>query len=276
MRMTILKRSLRIALPALLLAGGCKGDDEMATETASTADTAAPSIGDPTESTDTDTGGGGDGGGGGTGTTGEQPTTGADPTAPTTGEPVPCDTSEGCTGMGGSEVASTTLPFFRGEVCISDKLRTGDPLAITVSTCVHPCLKTDGYSFKWVYRCTDGVCEAGLVFYHPNVTGSMCPADVFGAFDPAGCTFTKPAALAIKLPDTMGDASLLMPFLTNDDAAAIDGGESDNDAVWARVDSHVQAAERRLPISFAAENPAPPAACTAGEPGCTCRKIGVP
>ena len=275
--MTIWKRSLRIGVPALLLAGGCSGGDETATESQSTSETTATSTGgDPTEAGETDTGGGGDGGGGGTGTTGEQPTTGDDPTAPTTGEPVPCDTPEGCTAMGGGEVASTTLPFFRGEVCISDKLRTGDPLAISVSTCVHPCLKTDGYAFKWVYRCTDGVCEAGLVFYHPNVTGSMCPADVFGAFDPAGCQFTPPAALAITLPDTMGDASLLMPFLTNEDAAAIDGGDSENAAVWGRIDGHMQASERRLAINFAAENSEPPATCTNGEPGCTCSKIGVP
>jgi hypothetical protein len=274
--MMILKRSLRMGLPLLLLASGCKDNEEAATESQSTGDTTAPSTGTPTEAGDSDSGGGGGGSGGGTGTTQEQPTTGSDPTAPTTGEPVPCDTPEGCTAMGGGEVTNTTLPFFRGEVCISDKLRTGDPLAISVTTCVHPCLKADGYGFNWVYRCTDGLCEAGLVFYHPNVTGSMCPADVFGAFDPAGCTFTPPAALSIKLPDTIGDASLLMPFLTNDDAAAIDGGDSENAAIWARIDGHTQASERRLPLNFAAENPAPPATCAAGEPGCTCRKIGVP
>lgn len=217
---------------------------------------------------DTDTGGA-------TGT-GEVPTTG-DATGPVTGEPpVPCETPEGCTAMGSGEIASTTVPLFRGEVCLSDELRPGDPLALSVSTCAHPCLKITNFAFKWVYRCQDEGCELGFVFYHAGVTGSECPSDVFGEFDPALCVFTDPAPLTITPPETTGEVSLLLPFLTNEDAGAIAGGDDESSSVWARVDAHMQAQGRRLPMNFAAENPAPPASCVAGTPGCTCSKIGLP
>lgn len=259
--MTIMKRSLRVGLPVLILACSCKDGEEMTT--ASSSSGAATSAG-----SDTDTGA--------ATATGERPTTG-DPTGPVTGEPpVPCETPEGCTAMGSGEIASTTVPFFRGEVCLSDKLRPGDPLALSVSTCAHPCLTIANFAFKWVYRCQDGGCELGFVFYHAGVTGSGCPEDVFGEFDPALCEFTEAVPLTITPPETTGAASLLMPFITNDDAAAIAGGDNESSSVWARIDAHAQAPGRRLPIDFAAENPAPPAACAADTPGCTCSKIGLP
>jgi len=259
--MMIMKRSLRAGLSALILVCSCKDGEEMTTASSSTE--AASSTG-----SDMDTGGA-------TGT-GEVPTTG-DATGPVTGgPPVPCETPEGCTAMGSGEIASTTVPLFRGEVCLSDKLRPGDPLALSVSTCAHPCLTITEFAFKWVYRCQDEACELGFVFYHAGVTGSECPPDVFGEFDPALCVFTDPALLTITPPETTGDASLLLPFLTNEDAGAIAGGDNESSSVWARVDAHMQAPGRRLPMNFAAENPAPPASCAAGTPGCTCSKIGLP
>ncbi len=263
--MTIMKRSLRVGLPVLILVCGCKDGEEMTTASSSTG-AASSTVGATGSATDT---------GGATGT-GEVPTSG-DPTGPVTGEPpVPCETPEGCTAMGSGEIASTTVPFFRGEVCLSDKLRPGDPLALSVSTCTHPCLTITNFAFKWVYRCEGAACELGFVFYHPEVTGSECPSDVFGEFDPALCVFTDPAPLTITPPEATGDVSLLLPFLTNDDATAIAGGDNESSSVWARVDAHMQAPGRRVVMNFAADNPQPPAACTAEMPGCTCSKIGLP
>lgn len=269
-----LVRSLRGALPLLLLAGGCKGEEGTtegaSSDAASTADTQGATEGAPTSGTGEATEGVPTGG------TGEAPTTGDDPTAPTTGEPVPCDSPEGCTGIGSGEIASTVVPFFRGEVCLNDKLRPDDPVVLSLSTCVHPCLATQGYAFKWVYRCTSGVCEFAVVSTHAGVTGSQCPADVFGAFDPAGCKFIGPDALEISKSGTQGSVSLLLPFLSNEDAAAIAGGDNEGPSVWARIDAHVQAQERRVTLDFSPGHPAPPASCAEGSPGCTCHAILLP
>ncbi len=167
-----------------------------------------------------------------------------------------------------------TLPFFRGRVCASDSLQPGDAVAVSVSTCVHPCLTVETFKQKWVYRC-EGECEVALVFYHPEVTGAACPADVFGAFNPAICDFVGPTQVSLAVPETMGPASLLLPFMSNDDVAAILGGDDTGPAVWARIDAHTQAPGRRVPLDFAAGNAAAPMACGEGMAGCTCVDIGL-
>ena len=264
-----LARGLRGTLPlVLVLAGGCKGEEGTTEGASSEAGSTAGTQGETTQATST---GGVEGSG-----TEEVPTTGEDPTAPTTGEPVACDTPEGCTGVGSGEIASTVVPFFRGEVCLNDKLRPDDPVVLSLSTCVHPCLATQGYAFKWVYRCVNGACEFAVVNYHAGVTGSQCPADVFGAFDPAGCKFIGPDALEISKAGTMGSVSLLLPFLSNEDAAAIAGGDNEGPSVWARIDAHAQADERRVTLDFSPTNPGPPASCAEGTPGCTCHAIMLP
>lgn len=252
----------------LLVAGGCQKDD------AETAGQDASSGTGATGTTMTPTGEGtaaGTEGGTGTGgvlTTTEPPTTGD--------EPVVCDTPEGCTGMGEGDLEALTLPFFRGRVCVSDTVQPGAALAVSVSTCVHPCLKFAGFKQKWVYRCEDAGCEVGLVFYHPDTTGTACPADVFGEFDPALCNFVEPPIqLDITPPETTGAASLLMAFMTNDDVAAILGGDDEGMSVWSRIDTHAQAPERRLALDFAAENPEAPADCGEGVAGCLCADIGL-
>lgn len=216
-------------------------------------------------------------------TTESDPTTDADPTtassAPTGVEPVPCDGPEGCTDMGEGDLEPFVLPFFRGTVCVSDAVQPGDALALAVTTCAHPCLKVGGYAFKWVNRCTGGQgidCEIGLALFHPDSTGAACPPDVFGEFDPALCEDAGPILLTIKPPPTEGAAKLLMPFLSNDDVTAIDGGQNDADSVWGFIDSHAQADERRIALEFSADNDPAPAECGEGVPGCTCAKIGLP
>ena len=298
---------LRRCLPLLLVvAVGCKNDDGETSESAST----SASTGTPTGAgTDTDTGeasvtagvteataeptgGSGSASGSATGTptstdtgimtTTESMTSEAMTTEPmtTTGVvPVPCDGPEGCTDMGEGDLDPFVLPFFRGTVCVSDAVKPGDPLALSVTTCAHPCLNVPGFKFKWAFRCKGGQgidCEVGLAFFHPNTTGAACPPDVFGEFDPAICEDVGPTTLTIKPPATEGDVSFLMPFLSNADVAAIDGGMNDAASVWAMVDSHGQTDGRRIPLSFAADNPAAPAACGEGMPGCTCSAIGLP
>ncbi len=259
-------RSLRQALLLLapLCMSACKGDDEQATA-ASEATTGGMT------GTSGSTGAGAE-----DGTTQGVPTTTADPTAPTTGEPVACDSPEGCTAMGGGEITSTTVPLFRGKLCVSDALRPGDALAVSVSACMHPCLTSQALAFKWVYRCPEQGCQLALVVYYPEVTGSACPSDVFGEFDPAGCEFTGPDAIVITPPEAMGNVALLLPFLTNEDAGAIAGGDNESASVWARVDGHAQAADRSVTLDVSPGNAAPPMSCAEGTPGCTCSTIGLP
>lgn len=280
-----------LSFAALALAG-CQDKYEMVTQALQTNPTAeSASSGSGTE-TDSDTSGptGGvvtstqaDGSGDASaGTSGDAsgPTGSSDPSAPTTGEPVPCDSPEGCTGMGGGDLAPFTLPFFRGKVCVSDAVQPGDKLAVWVSTCAHPCLTVTSWKFKYVYKCTLMNCDLALEFYHPNTTGASCPADVFGEFPAGACEFTGPHAIntgVVNVGDTPleGTGSLLVPFFTNEDIAAIEGGEDDADSVWMRIDSHAQAEERKFPLTFAPGNAAAPASCGPDVAGCTCRDIGL-
>lgn len=239
---------------SVVLALGCQnGDDASGGEaTASVAST------------------GGSTGGGETTT----PTGGVVTTTVDTAEPVVCDTPEGCTAMAEGDLADVTLPFFRGTFCVSDAVKPGDELAISVTTCAHPCLTLAKYAFKWAKRCDADGCEAALAFYHPGVTGAACPADVFGEFDPAACVLAGPYTLGIQPMAQEGQGSLLLPFLTNADAAAIAGGE-EGAALWTRVDSHAQAVARRIAISYAVGNDSAPASCGEGVAGCKCSSVGL-
>lgn len=286
----LLVRSRRCLPLIFVVSLGCKGGDDEET----TADTAST----PATGTATDSGTGGTGSESGAptstpttsltevmtstedpsaGTGSASGSTGASSGVTTGSEPVPCDTPEGCTDMGEGDLDAFSLPFFRGTVCVSDAVQPGDALALAVTTCTHPCLAVSAFSFKWVYRCDGGDgCEVALAYFHPKTTGADCPSDVFGEFDPGLCEQYGPKTITIKPPKTDGAASLLLPFLTNADIAAIEGGQDDNAAVWGLVDAHTQAPGRRLALDFAADNDAAPATCGEGLPGCTCTKIGLP
>ncbi len=198
----------------------------------------------------------------------------------TTGEPVVCDSPEGCTGMGGGDLASFTLPFFRGKVCVSDAPQPGDPVAISMTTCVHPCLNVTAFKYKYLYRCDGAGCELGIVGYHPDTTGTKCPDDIFGEFPAEQCQDSGPYAITTSPlllgPDPFaGSGSLLVPFMTNADVEAIAGGDDASGSVWDRIESHDQAPERAFDMNFAADNQPAPLACSEGVPGCTCRDIGL-
>ena len=205
--------------------------------------------------------------------TGDVLTTTEDP-GPTTAEPVACDTPEGCTAMEEGDLSGVTLPFFRGTFCVSDEVKPGDTLAVSVAACVHPCLDVNAFAFKWANRCDGDGCEVALALYYSDVVGTACPSDVFGEFDPAACVFTGPHALGIQPPAKEGAGALLLPFLTNADAAAIAGGE-EGAAIWTRADAHAQDPTRRIAISYAASNAAAPAACGEGMSGCKCSSVGL-
>jgi hypothetical protein len=208
-------------------------------------------------------------------TTGGSSTTGWDPTA-TTGAPAACDDPEDCTGEGSGDFAKFVLPFFRGEVCTADKLRPGDMLPISWNPCVHPCIDPQKYGWRYLVRCTGGVgCTIAFMQYYREATGSDCPSDVFAKFNPDGCKYIGPHKGLSEGLQSFGypEDALLVPFITNEDAAAVAALEPSAD-VWMRIDGHTQADDRTIPLSVSDQNPAPPTECGPGVPGCTCKQIG--
>ena len=270
--------STRVLVCGVLLVGsGCADKYEMVTaalmtDPESTGLTTGSSTGEATTPTPTDSGDpSGDPTGG---------ATDADPTEATTAAPVTCDTPEGCTDQGEGDVGPLTLPFFRGMVCVSDEIRPGDKLAVSISACVHPCLEVSGYKFKSLFRGADVGVEMALAYYYPEVTGTACPPDVFGEFTADACVYTTPKTLGIGPVINNGDpyaggGTFTVPFLTNDDVAGFAAGDDDAATVWTRIESHMQASDRSFPVTFDASNAAAPAECGEGVAGCTCRAIGL-
>lgn len=201
-----------------------------------------------------------------------------DPTADTTGAPATCDGPEECTAEGSGDVGPLTLPFFRGVVCVSDKVQPGDKVAFSVSQCSHPCLDVSGYGFKYSVRGgPDSTVEAALAHYYTEVTGTACPSDVFGEFPAEACVLGSPLKSSmnpiLQNDDPFaGSGVFLVPFLTNDDAAAV---KADTKVLWDKADAHAQAEARAFALSFDAGNSPAPAECGEGVAGCTCRSIGL-
>lgn len=208
------------------------------------------------------------------------PSSDPDPTADTTGAPVTCDTPESCTAEGEGDISPLALPFFRGMVCVSDNVKPGEKIAMSFSTCAHPCLDVGGFKYKWTTRNTADGFEVAVVFYHPGTSGSSCPPDVFGEFPAEACVFAGPTQVTIgplNVGDNPaeGDATLVVPFFTNAEAAAYDAGMDDGATVWANVAMHMQASDRLFPITLDAGNTSAPEACGEGVGGCTCRAVGL-
>lgn len=210
-----------------------------------------------------------------TSTTATSETTGWDPTA-TTGPPATCDAPDDCTGMGEGDLSTFVLPFFRGEVCYADKLRPGDGLPISWNPCVHPCIDPQKSGWRYLVRCSGGVgCEIAFLQYYREATGTDCPSDVFAKFNQTGCKYLGPHYGLSEGLKSFGypDDKLLVPFITNEDATAVNALEPAAD-VWTRIDGHTQSPDRYIPLSVSADNPAPPTQCGPGVPGCTCKEIG--
>lgn len=288
----------------LAIAAGCQDNYMMVTaaldtvsesstigSSGSTSETGGTTSNEPTSGPTTSGGGGSDSHSGGTdssgtGSTGTDPTggtttstttdtTGWDPTA-TTGAPVTCDAPGECTGEGSGDLGPLVLPFFRGEVCVSDTLRPNDPLAISWNPCVHPCIDPKKLGWRYLVRCEGGVaCEIAFMQYYREAMGSNCPSDVFAKFNPDACKYAGPHKGLTEGLKNFGypDDKLIVPFLTNEDAAAVSMLEPSGQ-VWARIDGHPQSEDRYFALSVSDQNPAPPSECGPGVPGCTCKKVG--
>ncbi|MGB1699123.1 MAG: hypothetical protein ACPHRO_04150, partial [Nannocystaceae bacterium] len=131
------------------------------------------------------------------------------------GESGQCSSDEDCTGRGTvcelttsecipiSKDYSTTaepsppmsfsdkaIPFFRGRICSApnQEVQTGSPVPVTFQPCLHPCISTNSYQYHNQYFCTGGSCDAFSVFWAVG-SSENCPADAWGEFDPAMCSY---------------------------------------------------------------------------------------
>ncbi len=270
-----------LLLPALALAsGGCEGPHKDLVDCAIMSPECGGTAGgtDLTDATDVSTtaatsaGPESSAGPGGTGGTGGA-STGGWP------DPVSCDGPPDCTDQGGGDLGPVTMPFFRGQVCVPSSVRAGDPIPMRVTACRHPCLAVSQFAYKHMFRCDlndDPACEAAANVRFPNVTGSGCPDDVWGKFDMSYCSDYGPIDFAVG-PITLNDqayegpASVHVPFLTNADAAEIDGGNDGAAAVWEMIEQHEQPAERTFTVTLSADATTP-ADCSGD--GCDCYDIG--
>ncbi len=169
-----------------------------------------------------------------------------------------------------------TVPFFRGTACVATAVKPGETIPVKVSMCHDPCLTINSYQFKTQYRCNGSNCETAVIVYGKNATGMGCPADVFGKFPKANCEYLEVAAKAGPLTISatgavIGTATIELPFLTNEDAAAIDAGAS-LDEIWDLIYKYPQDKGRVFNITMNAGNPSAPANCDGA--GCTCKEIG--
>lgn len=169
-----------------------------------------------------------------------------------------------------------TVPFFRGTVCMPTAVQPGDAIPVKVSMCYHPCLAANSYQFKTQYRCNGGSCESAVIVYARDAVGAACPADVFGKFAKAECQYLDVNAKAgpFTISSTgavIGTATVELPFLTNEDAAAIDGGAT-IDQIWDLIYKYPQDPGRVFNLTMNSGNPKAPADCSGA--GCTCKDIG--
>ncbi len=268
-----LARSLALAAIAL---AGCQDNVDMVTaaldSVSATEATTAASTGttDGTAST----------GGSGTAGTAAASTAGSESEGTATGGPVPCEAGVDCTAPGDpdGEVGPLDLPYFRGHACAATTGKSGEKIAVRLEACVHPCLKTNAFAFRHAYRCEGSDCEAFVALYYTGVTGSGCPADVFGKFDPALCKWLPAIDVAVGPVSPggtphEGQVALHIPFLTNDDATTIAGG-IDSAAIWPLIEAHPQDPERTFTVDLAAANASGPATCTDGGV-CTCKDVAL-
>lgn len=175
--------------------------------------------------------------------------------------------------------ADVALPFFRGKVCMPLKAQPGDRIPVEFSPCLHPCMTAGGYLFKQQYTCTSpAYCEAAVVQFFTGAAGSGCPADAFGSFDRSQCVYADkpiPASVGPFVIDggaIRGNAQAEVPFLSNDDTAAIRDGAGTSE-IWELIKQYPQSGERVFPISLDGANPKAPADCS--DPSlCDCREIG--
>jgi len=177
--------------------------------------------------------------------------------------------------------ADKAFPFFRGQVCTVMETQAGQSFPVFVNPCLHPCLDVSRFEFKHSWNCTGSTCDAYVAMWM-NAAGNACPEDAFGQFAAAQCQYSTPIALSID--PTYGDGSAVkgtmefeVPFLSNDDAAAIAASGGDLAVIEERMQQYAQDPSRIVggaPISILDTHPAPPADCGADGSGCDCFEVG--
>ncbi len=173
--------------------------------------------------------------------------------------------------------SNVALPFFRGRVCMPTRIQPGDNVPVKISTCLHPCMQPGGFNFKKQYSCVGSYCEAAVLQTFGAAAGTACPTDAFGKFDRAQCVYgddikASAGPFVIDGSPVRGNAQVEIPFLSNDDAAAIrDGAQVAQ--IWELIKQYPQSAERVFAVSMDGANPGAPADCS-DESKCDCREIG--
>lgn len=183
-----------------------------------------------------------------------------------------------------ADFTNVPLPFFRGKVCVGTSAKPGETIPVKVTPCVHTCVTPGSFAFKKQYTCSGSSCESLTLLYYPSASGTGCPADVFGQFDRAQCTYSDAQVYNVSAgPFTItsgpvnGIATLELPFLKNDDIATLLPLEKMVDArvakTWELARQYPLDETRVFQISMNASNPGVPADCS-DESKCTCREIG--
>ncbi|HGG57442.1 MAG TPA: hypothetical protein ENK31_06565 [Nannocystis exedens] len=272
----MIKRPQILVLPLLLLwISACQDNIEMVTVAL---ESASDVTGDTETSATTSTAGTA----GTTDATGTNSMTGTSAAeSESTGEaPAPCDTAPECTAPGDADgdPGPTTVPYFRGRACVAKEAKPGQALPVRLEACLHPCLEPNAFSFRHAYRCPGGLCEATATVYYPGVTGTLCPSDVFAKFDPQLCDYMPAIDLLVGPLTAGGDdfeglTSVVIPYLSNEEAEQIDGGADSSAEIWQRVDANTQEASRFFEVTIKADAADAPALCDDPEL-CECHDVG--
>lgn len=174
--------------------------------------------------------------------------------------------------------SDVALPFFRGKVCMPLRVQPGDTIPVSFSPCLNACITPGGFTFKKQYTCSGASCDAAVIQMYSSASGSGCADDAFGKFDKGQCVYGQEPIKASAGPFILesgpvrGNATVEIPFLSNDDAAQIRDG-ADTAKIWTLIKQYPQAVDRVFSISMDGANPAAPADCS-DESKCHCQEIG--
>lgn len=171
------------------------------------------------------------------------------------------------------------VPFFRGEICLPLEVQTGSSIPVLLRPCLHPCVGVSSFEYRHAFECVGSRCDAYVLSWVIASNSAACPEDAFGAFDPGLCQYGTEIGLTMSTETSNGPVSGMMtvevPFLTNDDMAAILASGNDSMVIDETLQKY-PLQQNRIPngqaISLLADNPAPPASCADG--ACDCYPIG--
>jgi hypothetical protein len=135
------------------------------------------------------------------------------------------------------DFADKQIPFFRGRVCVPKNRASvnGQAIPITYNPCFHPCVNpgTNHVFTKW--QCDGSNCGSKLLYWTEGASGTACPADVFGKFNPDQCDYSTIFDGSLGPINVDGNplnalVQLEVPFLTNADLEAINEADQNGTA----------------------------------------------